>query len=158
MSRVEAISLAEGKDACGIYFLLRDGEVVYVGQSVSIARRVKTHRKTLVFDEVKYIEVDRTRLNDAERKFIMELKPKHNGTVRAGNRDYCEPRAKVTHKHMTGPQLQKLLDSAGLSQRGAAREIGVNERTMRKYVAGESKIPKTVELALCWVAHLRRTK
>jgi plasmid maintenance system antidote protein VapI len=52
---------------------------------------------------------------------------------------------------MTGPQLQKLLDSAGLSQRGAAKEIEINERTMRKYVAGEAKIPKTVEFALRWI-------
>jgi transcriptional regulator with XRE-family HTH domain len=57
---------------------------------------------------------------------------------------------------MTAGQLQRLLDSAGLSQRGAAKEIGINERTIRKYVSGESKIPKTVELALCWVAHLRK--
>lgn len=52
---------------------------------------------------------------------------------------------------MTGGQLQKLLDRAGLSQRGAAKAIGINERTMRKYVAGESPIPRTVEYALRWV-------
>jgi transcriptional regulator with XRE-family HTH domain len=58
---------------------------------------------------------------------------------------------------MTGGQLQKLLDSAGLSQRGAAKEIGINERTMRKYVSGESPIPKTVEYAVLWVTKgLRR--
>ena len=57
---------------------------------------------------------------------------------------------------MTGSQLQKMLDSVGLSQRGAAKEIGINERTMRKYVSGESKIPKTVQLALCWVVHIRK--
>jgi hypothetical protein len=52
---------------------------------------------------------------------------------------------------MTGWQLQKLLDAAGLSQRAAAREIEINERTMRKYVSGESRIPKTVEYAVRWV-------
>jgi plasmid maintenance system antidote protein VapI len=52
---------------------------------------------------------------------------------------------------MTGGQLQKLLDSAGLSQRGAAKAIEINERTMRKYIAGEAAIPKTVEYALRWV-------
>ncbi len=58
---------------------------------------------------------------------------------------------------MTGAQLQKLLDSAGLSQRGAAKEIEINERTMRKYVSGESSIPKTVEYAVLWITkHLRR--
>lgn len=56
---------------------------------------------------------------------------------------------------MTGSQLQKLLDRAGLSQRGAAREIGINERTMRKYVADDAEIPRTVEYALRWVIHLQ---
>ena len=54
---------------------------------------------------------------------------------------------------MTGPQLQKLLDLAGLSQRGAAKELDINERTMRKYVAGDSAVPRTVEYALRWLVH-----
>jgi len=53
---------------------------------------------------------------------------------------------------LTGGQLQRLLDRAKLSQRGAAKVLGINERTMRKYVAGESKIPKVVELALLCLA------
>ncbi len=52
---------------------------------------------------------------------------------------------------MTALQLQRLLDRAGLSQRGAAKALEINERTMRKYVAGESKVPKTVELALLYL-------
>lgn len=52
---------------------------------------------------------------------------------------------------MTAAQLTKLLVRAGLSQRGAAKAIGINERTMRKYIAGESPIPRTVEYALRWV-------
>jgi plasmid maintenance system antidote protein VapI len=53
---------------------------------------------------------------------------------------------------MTALQLQRLLDQQGLSQRGAARALEINERTMRKYIAGEAKIPKTVELALLYLA------
>lgn len=52
---------------------------------------------------------------------------------------------------MTPKQLSKLLSDAGLSQRGAALLIGINERTMRRYVAGDLVIPRTVELALKWV-------
>lgn len=48
---------------------------------------------------------------------------------------------------MTAGQLQKLLDRAGISQRGAAKALDINERTMRKYVAGDAEIPRTVELA-----------
>jgi len=55
---------------------------------------------------------------------------------------------------MTAGQLQKLLDRAGLSQRGAAKVLGINERTMRKYVAGDAAIPKVVELAVrCLAEH-----
>lgn len=58
---------------------------------------------------------------------------------------------------MTGGQLQKLLDRAGLSQRGAAKALGINERTMRKYVAGDAEVPKVVELALtCLAQHGER--
>jgi plasmid maintenance system antidote protein VapI len=55
---------------------------------------------------------------------------------------------------MTALQLQRAIERAGMSQRGAAKALEINERTMRKYVAGDSKIPKTVELAmlhLCWL-------
>jgi plasmid maintenance system antidote protein VapI len=60
---------------------------------------------------------------------------------------------------MTGGQLQKLLDRAGLSQRGAAKALGLNERTMRKYVAGDAEIPKVVELAIvCLAQHSEERK
>jgi plasmid maintenance system antidote protein VapI len=52
---------------------------------------------------------------------------------------------------MTALQLQRLLDRAGLSQRGAAKVLEINERTMRKYCSGDAKIPKTVELALYYL-------
>ena len=52
---------------------------------------------------------------------------------------------------VTALQLQRLLDRAGLSQRGAAKALEINERTMRKYVSGDSPIPLTVEYALRWV-------
>jgi DNA transposition AAA+ family ATPase len=45
-------------------------------------------------------------------------------------------------------KLRKLLDDAGLSQRGAARELGIDERTMRRYCAGELPVPRVVWLAL----------
>lgn len=57
---------------------------------------------------------------------------------------------------MTGNQLQKLLDSAGLSQRGGAKAIGISERQMRRYVAGDAAVPMLVEYALRWVIYDRQ--
>ena len=53
---------------------------------------------------------------------------------------------------MTCTELKGLLARCGLSQRGAARSLEIHERTMRKYISGEAAIPRTVELALRWLA------
>ena len=49
---------------------------------------------------------------------------------------------------MTPAQLRELLARAGLSQRAAARELHIDERTMRRYCAGQLPVPRVVELAL----------
>ena len=43
--------------------------------------------------------------------------------------------------------FRSALRRAGLTQRGAARALGINERTVRRYAAGE-RIPMVVWLAL----------
>jgi hypothetical protein len=48
---------------------------------------------------------------------------------------------------MTALQLKRLLKAALISQRGAAKALEIDERTMRRYVAGDAPIPKTVEYA-----------
>jgi hypothetical protein len=48
---------------------------------------------------------------------------------------------------MTAKKLQDLLDRAGISQRGAAAKLQINERTMRRYVSGDAPIPFIVWLA-----------
>jgi hypothetical protein len=44
-------------------------------------------------------------------------------------------------------QVRELVDRLGLGQRGAARELEINERTMRGYCAGD-KVPRVIILAL----------
>lgn len=56
---------------------------------------------------------------------------------------------------MTGAELQALLDRAGLSQVGAAKKLKINDRSMRRYVATEGAIPRTVEFAARWLNHTR---
>lgn len=52
---------------------------------------------------------------------------------------------------MTALQLKRALKDAGLSQRGAARLLEINERTMRRYIAGDQPIPRAIEYALNWL-------
>jgi hypothetical protein len=53
---------------------------------------------------------------------------------------------------MTAAQLKRRLRDAGLSQRGAAKALDINERTMRRYISGEQPVPRVVEYALYWLA------
>ena len=65
---------------CGVYFLLLEGEIVYIGRSVNIYSRVSTHlyEKTKVFDEVKFIECDKKHLEELEYTCINKFKPRLN--------------------------------------------------------------------------------
>jgi hypothetical protein len=49
---------------------------------------------------------------------------------------------------MTPKQLRTTLARIGLSQRGAARLLNIDERTMRKYIAGDLVIPEMLVWAL----------
>lgn len=67
---------------CGIYFLLQDADVVYVGQSINIISRVATHVTdgTKAFNRWCYVKLQRHELNDVERFYITLLRPKFNVT------------------------------------------------------------------------------
>jgi len=54
---------------------------------------------------------------------------------------------------MTALQLKRALAKAALSQRGAAKRLEINERTMRRYISGEQPVPRVVEYAVSWIAH-----
>jgi len=56
---------------------------------------------------------------------------------------------------MSPTELRAQLEKGGLSQRGAARELGLDERTMRKYCAGALPVPLVVQLALKWIVEHR---
>jgi DNA-binding transcriptional regulator YiaG len=51
------------------------------------------------------------------------------------------------HRPNDAAYVRKLLDKAGVSQREAARILGVTDRAMRFWCAGET-IPYTVQFAL----------
>ena len=64
-----------------------------------------------------------------------------------------------THSAHTSPtdadHIRQQLGIAGLSQRGAARELGIDERTMRHYCSGNQLVPPVVSLALRQLAAIR---
>lgn len=78
---------------CGIYFLMRDGKVTYVGSSKNIYGRVGNHSLTKRFDYVRWVRVKEKKLYGVERDWILSLKSPLNGYMaKTGERIYCAPR------------------------------------------------------------------
>lgn len=69
--------------ASGIYFLVKDKRVVYVGQSVNVFARIPTHRDK-DFDSYAYIPCSRSTLNRLESLYIHLLQPPLNGSQSDG--------------------------------------------------------------------------
>lgn len=66
----------------GIYFLVSNGEIVYVGQSVTPVRRLGDHSRDKVFDSVAFVPHPKgPKLNYLEHSYIRKFKPKYNGTT-----------------------------------------------------------------------------
>lgn len=64
---------------CGVYFLRKGRDIVYIGQSVNVYSRVASHKASKDFDAVDFLPCDRSKLDDLEGFFIRLLQPKLNG-------------------------------------------------------------------------------
>ncbi len=60
-----------------IYFIFYKNELVYIGQTVNLLRRIKEHH-SFKFDWVRFIECDRDKLKHYEARLIKYFKPKAN--------------------------------------------------------------------------------
>jgi len=64
---------------CGVYFLIKEQSIVYVGQSVNLFSRVATHATEKDFDSIAYILCDKSMLDKLESLYIHTLRPELNG-------------------------------------------------------------------------------
>lgn len=78
---ISGIKRLSSDQPCRVYFLVHEGEVVYVGQtSAAWPARIESHiyEGSKEFDEVWYLEVDAASLNTVEAHYIRELQPRYN--------------------------------------------------------------------------------
>lgn len=60
----------------GIYFLIKDKEVIYIGQSVDVFHRMARHRRdNRQFDSFAYLECEADRLDELECAYITAFVP-----------------------------------------------------------------------------------
>lgn len=82
-------------NACGVYFLIKENEVVYIGQSINIASRVTQHRDK-EFDSVSYVACHRDELDILESLYILAYQPELNGSNGNGPTGGTRPATPVT--------------------------------------------------------------
>jgi hypothetical protein len=65
---------------CGVYFLIKDKEVVYVGMSTNVGGRLREHRrdKSKTFDKFSYMPCPADEAARLEVHYIETLKPRYN--------------------------------------------------------------------------------
>jgi len=79
-------------------------------------------------------------LPELQRRVRLRLHPRH------------EPQGQST---MTPKQYAAAIEALGLSQRAAGAFLGVDERTSRRWVLGESAIPESVSKLLRLMVRLK---
>lgn len=72
----------------GIYFLICNHEIVYVGQSVCVYTRVGVHKREgkIAFDAMAYVACKQEDLDLLESLYILRYLPKHNGDAHVGGK------------------------------------------------------------------------
>lgn len=68
------------KTTCGIYFLIHERQIVYVGQSTNCHMRIGNHLNDpqKIFDSYFVIECKEHFLDDLESSYIIKFQPKYN--------------------------------------------------------------------------------
>lgn len=97
----------------GIYFLIRDDRIVYVGQSVHVEARLAAHAADMskAFDKAVWYPCPRESLSATERAYLSALLPEYNndpitlGLKRAANPPLSEP--DIQNRDDFGPEWQK---------------------------------------------------
>lgn len=81
LSKSEIVSLPEPNiPVSGVYFLISEGEIVYVGRSINVPSRVNAHLKKgkIKFDAWRMIHCKIEELDDIESSYIMLIRPPLN--------------------------------------------------------------------------------
>ncbi len=61
-----------------IYFLLKEGVIIYIGKTRSIRARVINHNCFMPYDQIRLIQCDLEKLNHYERRWITRFQPQFN--------------------------------------------------------------------------------
>lgn len=112
------------EDFCGVYFLIADGAIVYVGRSIKMASRIQAHRAAGVrFDSVYCLRMPVELVERAEAAYIARLAPPLNRAQPRRHMDDVPP--PPAPRPLTGPPRRRSLDEiidAAIARRRKPRD------------------------------------
>lgn len=94
---------------CGIYFLVHQGDVIYVGQSVNVVARLPGH-KGKEHDDVFFLRVPQSELDVVEAEFIRILKPPLNVSLGQNASGSGIPLSSKTNDLLTGLRTANVIN------------------------------------------------
>lgn len=75
-------------DICGIYFLIKKDQIIYIGQSVNVKHRLYAHKQDKDFDYYYVHECLPEELDTLEAQYIVKYDPPENGPILPKNELY----------------------------------------------------------------------
>jgi hypothetical protein len=109
-------------DLCGIYFLLLEERIVYVGQSFSCHRRIAEHAQQggKLFTSFHILPCDQCDLDRFEALYIEKFQPAYNANVgpNAGWLDAKKAHAAKARKRGRSERFTEVLPNGEIVQRG----------------------------------------
>lgn len=76
-----AVQYSVSNGRCFVYFLFRDGEIIYVGSTKNLYMRLGQHEKSKNFDAYSVLDVDIADLENTEAFYVLSLSPQMNSVV-----------------------------------------------------------------------------
>lgn len=79
--------------ACGLYFLLKGDEIVYIGMSRDICRRIYSHERSranylIAWDSCRCVRLPESEIEALEARYIQALQPLYNIIGARGERQF----------------------------------------------------------------------
>lgn len=111
-------------ELCGIYHLIADGQVVYVGQTTNVLCRIGVHQqqRRICFDSFRFFACSLELLDDQEQLHIEVFSPKHNDKSRRRPGAKLETRLDRIKRELHKLWMARKSLEAKIERRAARRE------------------------------------
>lgn len=94
-----------------VYFLTKGSEIIYVGQTIDIASRMKSHSRYKDFDGVSYIKVPKWRVSNVEAFYIVRMQPVLNKNIPKNNMYHSSTKIKAELMEEASKKIDAMIDS-----------------------------------------------